>query len=154
MLLVTQTHRSFPHSQQQANCCVFLGQGPFHLSDSRETAPAANEIVADDDYEQQHATLSVRCRTATEPVHVCATNVYRFSWLAVPLPRRLVSQREIWVGAVHWWRRNLYGKWHKSTLSKFFNLLQQKCWTGINIKKCYTFCLSYGTSSLQISAID
>ena len=28
--------------------------------------------------------LSVRCLTATEPVHVCATNSFRFSWLAVP----------------------------------------------------------------------
>ena len=62
------------------------------MADARETAPAANEIVADDDYEQQHATLSVRFRTATEPVHVCATKIFRFPWLAEPL-LRVVGKR-------------------------------------------------------------
>ena len=65
---------------------------PIHFADARETAPVANEIVADDDYGQQHATLSVRCRTATEPVHVCATKIFTFSWHAEPLLRVVGKQ--------------------------------------------------------------
>ena len=75
---------------------------PIHLTDARKTAAAANEIVADDDYEQQHATLSVCCRTATEPVHVCATKIFRFSWLAEPLLHVVGEQPAA--------RRNLLGE--------------------------------------------
>ena len=75
---------------------------PIHFADARETALVANEIVADDDYGQQHATLSASCRTATEPVHVCATKIFRFSWLAEPL-LHVVGEQPVA-------RRNLLGE--------------------------------------------